>query len=84
MKNQIKQMWYNFISDYKKKTRSELIEEITNNCVDNLTKNSNDLTNRELGLISTQTHNRIKSVLIDRAERLKQELEETKLTIDEL
>ena len=77
MKNRMKPHWDNFISQFKKKDRPEVIQDIISNCVDNLIGNGNQLSATEIAFIALSTHQRIKAVLSERAEMLKQELEET-------
>lgn len=84
MKNKLTNWTNDFINQFKKKERPDVIQDIISNCVDNLIGNGNQLSATEIAFIALSTHQRIKSLLSERAEMLKEELTETANAINTL
>lgn len=84
MRTQIKTWWTDFMSQFKKKDRSEIVQDIISNTVNSLMENGNQLSASEIAFIVLGTQQRVKQLLSERAEMLRNELTETVESVNTL
>lgn len=83
MKTKLKSIYQKFIDNFKPKSRSEIIEDLIQAIVDNLTKSAN-ISNSETAHVSLEVKNRVKTILSQRKESLEKELISTASAINTL